>query len=128
MLGDWTDAVYLSADDKWDINDILLAKVPHSDGLTTNEIYSASEIVCVPGLLPGDYYLLVRADVHNEEGSGKPDNLVAFGPIPLSVRAFPSGDGAFSGVLTPEARYLYYAVNVPAGQSLLVNLPDPRSQ
>ncbi len=126
LLGDWTDAVYISRDDKWDIDDILLAAVPHS-GLTSNEIYSASANVYVPSLLPGNYYILVRADLQNQEGSGKPENLVAFGPIPLSVLAFPYPGGSFSGVLTPEARSAYYAINLPGGQNLLLNLAGQSS-
>ena len=37
LIGDWIDAVYLSADDRWDINDERLATVPHTGGLAENQ-------------------------------------------------------------------------------------------
>ena len=55
LLGDWIDAVYLSKDDQWDINDIRLATVPHTGGLAENQTYSGSTTVPVPGVLPGNY-------------------------------------------------------------------------
>jgi hypothetical protein len=61
LIGDWTDGVYLSQDDKWDINDILLGTVHHSGGLSQNQIYSGSLTADVPGVLPGSYQILVRA-------------------------------------------------------------------
>src|SRR5262249_15716166 len=67
LLGNWTDAVYLSKDDKWDINDILLTKVEHTGGLALNAPYSGTASVLIPGQLPGTYHILVRSDVFNQE-------------------------------------------------------------
>src|SRR5262249_52341156 len=42
LLGDWSDTVYLSTDGQWDINDTLLATVPHTGGLAQNQAYTGS--------------------------------------------------------------------------------------
>ena len=42
LVGDWTDAVYLSTDGLWDINDVLLGTVAHTGGLAKEEVYSGS--------------------------------------------------------------------------------------
>jgi hypothetical protein len=66
---------------------------------------------------------LVRADVGNAtRETVENNNLVAFGPIPVTVRTFPAEGGSLNGVLTPGARSAYFAINVPAGRGLLLNL------
>src|SRR5262249_2407341 len=72
FLGAWVDAAYLSTDSQWDINDTLLATVPHTGGLAQNQTYTGSATVLLPGVLPGNYHILVRADVANQE-KGRPD-------------------------------------------------------
>ena len=117
LLGDWVDAVYFSRDDRWDITDVRAGMVTHTGGLTSNEVYSASAAVNVPGLLPGNYHILVRADIANRERETvETNNIVASGPLPLSVRTLASG--GTSGLLTPDNRLQYFAIHVAAGQSL----------
>ena len=70
LQGNWIDADYLSTDDKWDIDDTLLATVSHTGGLAANQTYTGSATVVLPGVLPGSYHILVRADVANQEKEG----------------------------------------------------------
>ena len=49
-----------STDGQWDIHDTLLATVPHTGGLAQNQAYTGSVTVTVPGVLPGNYHILVR--------------------------------------------------------------------
>ncbi|MCL5744652.1 MAG: hypothetical protein M1541_12120, partial [Acidobacteria bacterium] len=123
LLGAWTDAVYLSRDGNWDIGDIRLGTVTHSGGLAENETYSASVAVNVPGVLPGDYYLLVRGDIANtERETGEANNLVAYGPVPLDVPGLTPNGPAHTGTLTPGNRAQYYAITLAPGESLRLNL------
>ncbi|MBE7502048.1 MAG: hypothetical protein HS113_17490, partial [Verrucomicrobiales bacterium] len=125
LLGDWLDAVYLSPDPFWNVTDIPLATVPHSGGLASNEVYSASAHINVPGVLPGTYYLLVRADIGNQtRETVEANNVVVSDPIPVRVRDFPAGGGA-AGFLTPTSRRQYFALNVPPGESLRLSLSAP---
>jgi YD repeat-containing protein len=122
LIGDWTDGVYLSQDDKWDINDILLGTVHHSGGLSQNQIYSGSLTADVPGVLPGTYQILVRADVYNQEGNGQPTNLVAGAPLPLAFHSLPTNGVPTNGTLSPSDPADYFAVHVNGGDSLAVFL------
>ena len=122
LLGDWIDAVYLSPDPFWNITDILLGTVQHTGGLASNEVYSASLNFSVPGLLPGNYYLIVRADVGNQaRETVETNNIIAFGPIPISFRQLSVGD-SLGGTLTLDNRYQYFAINIPTGESLRLAL------
>ena len=123
LLGDWTDAVYFSADGQWDINDIRLALVPHTGGLAQNQPYSGSATVVIPGTLPGNYQILVRADVANQEReTDEANNLIASGSTPLVVHPLGTDGVAISGTLTNFDPADYYAVHVDGGDSLGLNL------
>jgi hypothetical protein len=123
LVGSWIDAVYLSPDPFWNITDRLLGTVQHTGGLVSNEVYSASLNFNVPGLSPGNYYLIVRADVGNQtRETVETNNFVSYGPVPITVRESSLGGGAVSGVLTPGQRLQYYAIHVPAGESLRLTL------
>ncbi|MFO0847615.1 MAG: Ig-like domain-containing protein [Gemmataceae bacterium] len=122
LVGDWVDAVYLSRDDRWDITDPLLATVPHTGGLAAGATYTGSATVNIPGTLPGDYRILVRADVANQEReTNEANNLVASPALPLAVRALTPGTAA-RGTLTPSDRADYFAVLVAPGDNLAVIL------
>ncbi len=124
LLGDWTDAVYLSMDNQWDIRDVRVATVAHTGGLASNEVYAAQASFYVPGLWPGNYHLLIRADIFNQEreATNETDNVVAYGPLPVSVPALPANGPALSGLLTTDSRAHYYAITLAAGESLLLRL------
>jgi len=120
LLGNWVDAVYLSTDDQWDIHDILLATVPHTGGLAEGQTYTGSANVMIPGVLPGNYHMLVRADVANQEKEG-PDhasNLADSGPIQVDVRALATDGSTAQGTLSSADTSDYYQVHLDGGQSL----------
>jgi hypothetical protein len=120
LRGNWTDAVYLSVDNRWDIGDTLIGSVSHTGGLAQNQIDSGSATVLIPGALPGDYYILVRSDVYNQEkeGAGEANNVVASAPIPLALHPLDGNGVASSGTLTSSDPADYYALNVPGGDSV----------
>lgn len=102
---------------------IRLATVPHTGGLATNETYTGSATISVPGLLPGDYYLLVRADIANaERETGETNNLIAYGPLPLTVPGLTANSGPITGALTPANRAHYFTITLASGESLRLTL------
>ena len=122
LIGDWTDGVYLSRDAVWDIGDVLLGTVRHTGGLVQDEPYPGALTALVPGTLPGDYRILVRADIANQEReTNEANNLGVSSPLTLTVRSLTNGVAA-SGTLTPGNRSAYYAVYVNAGDSLALVL------
>ena len=124
LLGDWTDGVYLSDDEFWDVNDILLTTVEHSGGLADGETYSESASVLVPGVLPGSKRLIVRADVYDDEQESGDDsnNVGASDAVPLSVNELVPGGAPAAGQLTMTDRADYFAVNLDGGESLRLDL------
>jgi hypothetical protein len=120
LLGEWTDAVYLSVDDKWDIDDKLIATVTHTGGLAQDEVYSQFIADPVPGALPDDYYIIVRADLYNDEkeGADEGNNIVAIGPFAIGVRQLSSDGTPTSGVLTEADRSDYYGIDLGEGEYL----------
>jgi len=126
LLGEWTDAVYLSGDDQWDIDDKLIATVTHTGGLAQDEVYSGAINAAVPGALPGGYYIIVRADLYNQEkeGADEGNNVVAVGPFSLDVRQIIPGGEPASSTLTETDFADYYKVDIGEGEYLELILDD----
>ena len=88
--GEWSDAVYLSADAVWDISDKLLGRATYTTKrglrdhrgwsrmmpLETGESYSLTVSGEIPPVEPGQYRLIVRPDIFNEiyEGLNESNN------------------------------------------------------
>ena len=72
--GTWSDAVYLSADDVWDINDVLVDRVNRSGPLAASASYTGTSTAVLPGVLPGSYRVIVRADIRNNVLEGNDGN------------------------------------------------------
>ena len=126
LIGEWSDGVYLSKDDQWDFNDTRLAVVPHTGGLAEDATYSEMATVALPGILPGDYFLLIRTDIFNQEKEepeeNVSDNVIAFGPVQIQVRSFDPLSGPYSGTLTPLSSAHYFRIQVPPSQSIRISL------
>ena len=124
LLGDWTDAVYLSADDTWDMSDVLLAAVPHTGGLAAGAPYFQAVDVTVPGTLPGDYRIIVRADMYGQEKEAgrKGNNVVPSAALPLHVHALNNDGMPVSGTLSSASRSNYYTVQLPPRQNVKLTL------
>ena len=112
LLGDWIDGVYLSADDKWDINDTCWRPCPTRAGwLKTRGTRAVTALV--PGKLPGNYQILVRADIANQEReSNKADNVIASAAFPLDVHKLAADGTPVHGSLSSGDRADYYAIQV----------------
>jgi 6-phosphogluconolactonase (cycloisomerase 2 family) len=112
LVGSWTDGVYFSEDDKWDIDDQLLATVLHTGGLEENEVYKASAEVVVPGNLH-NYYVLVRTDIYNQEleGEDEGNNTQAKGPVALKIQTLKLNESK-TGTFVSSDRFNYYAIEM----------------
>ena len=70
-FGRWSDALYLSADNNWDLGDILLGKVEHVGDLGANGQYSGTLKAKLPPLKDGNWRVIVRPDLFNEVFEGR---------------------------------------------------------
>jgi hypothetical protein len=119
--GFWTDAVYLSTNQTWDITALEMGQVYHV-GLAPGASYSAAWSGPLPGLTPGLYYALVRTDVRaNVRDSNRHNNTAAcLAAISADVPALTLGQPRTNWLNTGTAQY--YKVNVPADQTVQVTL------
>ena len=124
LFGSWTDAVYLSADDIWDMGDVLLATVPHTGGLASGTPYSAAADITIPGVLPGNYHIIVRTDMYGQEKEAgrKGNNVVASAALPLHIRPLGSDGAPVWGGLSAADPADYYALEAEAGRSFRILL------
>jgi uncharacterized repeat protein (TIGR01451 family) len=118
-VGQWYDSVYLSADNRWDINDTLIGRFERSGRLEPGATYTGQLNEPLPGVVPDNYYIIVRTDARNTvRETDESNNAGVAGPVALDVIELQLGV-PFSNTLLPNARSHFYKVNVPAGQTLL---------
>lgn len=117
----WTDAIYLSTNNFWDITAALVADVNHT-GLAANSSYNGSWTGPLPALSPGAYYAILRADVRNTVPELDLSNNVVVSPTTLTtdVPVLPLGQPVTNQLTTGAAQY--YKINVAPGQTVQINL------
>ncbi len=123
-VGGWTDVLYLSADDAWDLGDVRIASVVNG-ALGAGESRTVSRTVTTAGVVPGDYHLLVRTDAFDtvsEGAAGEANNMYASDAVTNIDVAEASIGGTVSGTLTPTDRSDLYRVVLPAGKNLWLAL------
>ncbi len=120
----WYDAVYISADNQWDINDTLLGRVsPYAvDGN-----YGATLTAPLPGVVPGNYQVIVRSDIRNWIAESNENNNItaSLDKVAIDVEALQLG-GSHYGTLF-QGQSVYYKVDVAAGETLQIKF-DSQSE
>ncbi|MEX2380957.1 MAG: CARDB domain-containing protein [Opitutales bacterium] len=88
----WSDAIYLSANDRLDPGrDILLARIPRTESLDSGVRYSRRVALRLPDEVSGNFFLLFQADTGNQiEETTLTNNVAASGT--LSISSAPSAD------------------------------------
>ncbi|WP_346658742.1 Ig-like domain-containing protein [Bradyrhizobium sp. 143] len=125
--GTWSDAVYLSTDSVWDVNDVLLGRQSFSGTLNKDGTYTLSLTAAIPPVKDGQYRLIVRSDIFKDVYEGPPNSAeernnatASLGALTVSVDEIQL-DVPFAATLsTGESRV--YRVTVPEGETLKVRL------
>lgn len=118
-LTSWYDGIYLSADDTWGLDDARIARVERSD-LAAGASATWNVTASLPGVVPGQYRVLVHTDVRNQLRESNEDNNVGVSPDRVLV------DASLLALGTPAAGSLgndqsvYYRIDVPEGGTLFV--------
>ena len=113
-LGTWQDALYVSANTNWDISDPLFARVQHSGDVPPGSGYTNTVTAPLPGLLPGDYYLIVRSDILNHlSEANRSNNITAsLNAVGVDVQTITLGTPIYGTLLQGQsAFYRFYATN-----------------
>ena len=99
---DWTDHVYLSTDEVFSTDDVLLGTRENTTTLAVGETVDASLAVTLPDAISGEYRFIVVPDATDtvREGEGETTGTLASDPVEISL--FPYADLTVSQVLAPE--------------------------
>jgi subtilase family serine protease len=125
--GSWSDAVYLSQDATWDINDRPLGRAAYNGTLLSGDSYTLTLDTTLPPVVPGDYRIIVRTDIFNQvyEDVDEANNRTA-SPETLNVAVDELQLGAaFAFNLRPGQDKLFQ-IMVPQDQTLRVSLTADR--
>ncbi len=120
LTGEWDDSIYLSTDGTFDPSDLLIGRVTHSGGLAALGSYTETLTARMPGVLDGDFQVIVLADSKRRiPDTNRADNMgVAGAAIASTVRTIALGDN-FSDMITNE-QGLFLKLEVPAGRGDVV--------
>lgn len=120
--GVWADAVYLSRDTTWDIEDIPIGRRVHPGPLAVGASYNGTLPVVLPSLDPGPYYVIVRTDILNAvRETDETNNIgVSGGTGAVDITELQLGV-PYSSALGTGAEH-YFKVFVPAGETLRIRL------
>ncbi|MHC4994060.1 MAG: putative Ig domain-containing protein, partial [Planctomycetota bacterium] len=125
-LGRWSDALYLSTDSEWDINDPLIGRLEFTapqGGLPPGERYTQTLEADLPPAKPGTYRVIVRPDIFNEvyEQLNEANNRTASPTtFDLTVERLQLGVPFDTTLDTGQERL--FEVEVGLGQTLVVSI------
>ena len=117
-MGSWSDSVYLSLDDTWDINDAFFGVATHSGTVDGGSSYSNSVTATLPGVTPGQYKVIVRSDIRNRIPESDETNNIggSLDAVLLDVDALTLGVASTYTLGTGQA--VYYKFDVAAGETV----------
>jgi hypothetical protein len=128
-IGSWEDAIYISPTTNWSIVDPLFATVMHTGNVPPGSGYTNTVTAPMPGVLPGDYYVIVHSDILNNIPETDTSNTIASSasPVDATVQPLTLGTPA-TGTITQGAS-LYYSFNATNGETILLQFTasDPLS-
>ncbi len=128
LNGQWRDSLYLSTDSVWDVADPLFSRVEVTGPLTGHSSYTRTATSALPGVIGGDYYVIVRSDIFNQiQETNEANNLnVSLDTTRMDVEVLTLG--------TPDSAFfehggsVYYRVDVGAGETLRFNFDRAATQ
>ncbi|MFN0124282.1 MAG: CARDB domain-containing protein, partial [Blastocatellia bacterium] len=121
--GRWTDAVYLSRDNIWDIGDALVGRVPRDTELAVGASYSATLENTLPALEPGEYFVIVRADAQNTVREENENNNTTTSTTRTTVDIITLVLGTpRNDLFTRTGQQRHYKVEAPGNETLLYTL------
>ncbi|MBD2169240.1 DUF4114 domain-containing protein [Calothrix membranacea FACHB-236] len=122
VIGNWYDSIYISADDKWDINDSLFAQVQVFESLESGESYSKTVNAALPGVLPGNYHVIIRSDIRNNVPELDESNNLGASLDQFALDAELLELGTPDTGTLGQGQAVYYRIDVGAGETLRVKL------
>lgn len=118
--GSWTDTLFISADTNYDVGDALFGSLRHVGDVPAGSNYSASLTAPLPGVLPGNYHVIVRSDILNnvieDDNTNNAGASLDFVDIDSEMLVLGTPDTG----LIAQGQSLYYKFNATAGETVRV--------
>jgi subtilase family serine protease len=120
--GSWSDAVYLSSDQIWDIGDILVGRQTQSGPVAPGQSYDGQLTVTLPVIDLGSYYFIVKTDAQNRvrETNETNNDGVTVAQTLIDVPELQIGVPRNTTLATGQERF--YKTVAPAGETLRFTL------
>ena len=119
VVGTWTDSIYLSVDEQWDIDDPLFGRVRNTNfNVVGGGSYSQNLTAALPGVVPGDYHVIIRSDILNQIRESDDANNIGVSLDRATVDFEQLQLGVPSTGNLAQGQSIYYRVDVPAGETL----------
>ena len=118
---DFTDSVYLSTEPTINSTSVLLGRTQHTGGVPANGQFTETVSAPVPGLAPGNYYVIVLVDSRGvvPESNRASSELASTDPVQITIPLLTLGT-PISGTIA-NGQSLYYQLTVPAGKDIAVS-------
>ncbi|MCP9494832.1 MAG: hypothetical protein MSG64_10300 [Pyrinomonadaceae bacterium MAG19_C2-C3] len=122
-LGVWEDAVYLSLNETWDINDALVGRLTHNAPVAPGATYAGRLTAVLPAVNPGRYFVIVRADVRNRVRETDETNNVTASTAQTLADVLELQLGVPRNfTFTGSGAERFFRINAPANETMLVTL------
>jgi RHS repeat-associated protein len=127
LSGNWVDSVFLSTSTSLDANAIPIGQAQHTGGLAVNSGYAGSLTAALPGVINGNYFVLVEADSQMLTPDSNRNNnvLASASPLAVAIPALTPGTPV-SGTIA-DGQDVYYQVVTSPGrdEQLTAAFPAP---
>ena len=120
--GLWTDTVYLSTDQTWDIGDVLVGRYTAGVNVAPGQTYNGTLSTALPAVNLGNYYVIVRTDIRNRliETNENNNSGASGGTTTVDVPELQLGVSQSTTLVTGQERF--YKFNAPANETVRVSL------
>jgi hypothetical protein len=122
LSGTWSDAVFLSRDAAWDIDDLPVGSVVHTGGLAAGAQYDAELTLNMPAATHGLLFLLVRSDARQEVREVDESDNQGMAQVTLEVPALPVNAPGVSGSFSGGVTRRYYRIEPQPGHTMTLDL------
>ena len=120
--GLWTDTVYLSTDQTWDIGDVLVGRYTAGVNVAPGQTYNGTLSTALPAVNLGNYYVIIRTDIRNRviETNENNNTGASSGTTTVDVPELQLGVPQSTTLITGQERF--YKFNAPADETVRVSL------
>ena len=126
--GGWADALYLSPTPTFNsATAVLFGEQQHLQTLQAFSSYTATITAPLPGILPGNYYVILRSDVKDQIPETDKTNNISASLTAVSIDTPVLTLDVPSTASPAQGSSLYYKITVEAGQSLVIALSGSNS-